>query len=239
MNILILGASGKTGHEVVGQALAAGHTVTAFVRDPQKLERNDVAIAVGDALDADDLRKALRSQDAVISTLGTGLNASQKLIEGSTKALLEAMPGAGVKRLVMLSTFAASPTYHARGVMRLASVAMKGVVADKSAGETLLKRSGIDWTIVYATRLTDEPRSGGYRTVEGPLTDVGTISRADLADALLSMLSDATSVRQSRVVTARSAGSCRTARAHDGALADPPHGDRAVGLKAAPGAGQR
>ena len=87
--------------------------------------------------------------------------------------------------------------------MKLASIVMKGIVTDKTAGETLLKRSGIDWTIVYATRLTDEPRSGGYRTVEGTLTRVGTISRTDLADALLSTLSDPNSVRQSRVVTSR------------------------------------
>ena len=198
-----MGAAGKTGREVVDQALAAGHTVTAFVRDPGKLGRNDVAVAVGDARNVDDLRKALSGQDAVISTLGSGLNATQKLIEGSTTALLEAMASAGVKRLVMLSTFAASPTYKATGVMKLAGVAMKGTVADKTAGEALLKRSDIDWTIVYATRLTDEPRSGGYRIVEGTLTGVGTIGRADVADALLSMVSDATSVRQSRVVTSR------------------------------------
>ena len=74
-------------------------------------------------------------------------------------------------------------------------------LADKTAGETLLKRSGLDWTIVCATRLTDEPRSAGYRTIEGTLTSVGTISRADVADALLSTLSDEDSVRQSRVVT--------------------------------------
>ncbi len=203
MNILFLGAAGKTGRAVVEQALAAGHTVTAFVRDPRKLARNDVAVAVGDARNVDDLREALRGQDAVISTLGSGLNAKQQLIEGSTTALLEAMASAGAKRLVMLSTFAASPTYRATGVMKLASVAMKGTVADKAAGEALLKRSDIDWTIVYATRLTDDPRSGGYRIVEGTLTDVGTISRSDVADALLSMVSDIASVRQSRVVTSR------------------------------------
>ena len=203
MNILVLGAAGRTGREVLAQALAAGHTVTAFARDPRKLERNDVSIAVGDARSVNDLRAALRDQDAVISTLGNGLDAKQKLIESSTQALLEAMPSAGVKRLVMLSTFAASPTYKARGIMKVASIAMKGIVADKTAGETLLRRSGVDWTIVYATRLTDETRSGGYRTVEGTLRCPGTIGRADLADALLSTLSDATSVRQSRVVTSR------------------------------------
>jgi putative NADH-flavin reductase len=203
MNILVLGATGKTGRQVVAQSLAAGHNVTAFVRHPEKLERNDVAVAVGDASSVDDLRKALRGQDAVINTLGSGMNAKQKLIESSTEALLEALQSAPVKRLVMLSTFAASPTYKARGIMKVANIAMKGVVADKTAGETLLKRSDVDWTIVYATRLTDEPRSGGYRTIEGTLTSVGTISRADLADALLSTLTDATSVRQSRVVTSR------------------------------------
>ena len=80
---------------------------------------------------------------------------------------------------------------------------MKGMVADKTAGERLLKRSDVDWTIVYASRLTDGPRTSGYRTVDGTLTDVGTISRADLADALVSTLSDATSVRESRMVTSR------------------------------------
>jgi putative NADH-flavin reductase len=203
MNILVLGASGKTGRQVLDQALAAGNTVTAFVRDPEKLDRDDVAVAIGDARNVDDLRKALGGQDAVISTLGTGLNPNKRLIEGSTEALLEAMHSTGVKRLVMLSTFAASPTYIATGIMKLANIAMKGIVTDKTAGETLLKRSDIDWTIVYASRLTDGPRTSGYRTVVGTLTDVGTISRADLADALLSTVSDATSVRQSRMVTSR------------------------------------
>ena len=115
MNILLLGASGKTGRQVLDQALAAGNNVTAFVRDPKKLDRDDVAVAIGDARNVDDLRKALRGQDAVISTLGTGLNASEKLIEGSTEALLDAMHSTGVKRLVMLSTFAASPDLQSHG----------------------------------------------------------------------------------------------------------------------------
>ena len=85
--------------------------------------------------------------------------------------------------------------------MKLARIAMQGIVTDKTAGETLLKRSAVDWTIIHATRLTDEPRSGGYHIVEGTVTDVGPISRADVADILVSMLSDRTAVRQSRLVT--------------------------------------
>jgi len=201
MNILVLGAAGKTGREVVAQSLAAGHTVTAFVRHPDRLGPNQAKVAVGDARRVDDLRNALRGQDAVISTLGSGMSSNSKLIESSTEALLAAMPSAGVRRLVMLSSFAASPTYRAKGIMKLASVAMKGMVEDKSAGEELLKHSDIDWTIVYATRLTEGPRNGGHHTVDGTLTDVGSISRAELADALISTVSDATSVRHSLVVT--------------------------------------
>ena len=203
MNILILGASGKTGREVVAQAVAAGHTVTAFVRDPAKLERDDVAFAVGDARSVEDLSKALRGQDSVISTLGTNRGDDNKLIESSTEALLGAMRTTDVKRFVMLSTFAASPTFEAKGLMKIVRLGMKGIVGDKTAGETLLKRSDVDWTIVYASRLTDGPRTGGYRVVDGAVTSMGSISRADLADALLSILSDETSVRQSRVITSR------------------------------------
>ena len=87
--------------------------------------------------------------------------------------------------------------------MRIVRLGMKGIVGDKTAGETLLKHSDVDWTIVYASRLTDGPRTGGYLVVDGTLRSMGSISRADLADVLLSTVSDPTSVRQSRVVTSR------------------------------------
>ena len=72
--------------------------------------------------------------------------------------------------------------------MRLASVVMKGIVDDKTTGERLLKRSDVDWTIVY-------------RTVEGPPTEVGSISRADVASALLAALDDPDAVQRDFVVT--------------------------------------
>src|SRR5664279_3212065 len=72
MRVLVIGASGKTGHEVVRQALAVGHEVTAFVRDPSRLQVRDPRLTVvrGDARSVDDLRRALAGQDAVISTVG-------------------------------------------------------------------------------------------------------------------------------------------------------------------------
>jgi putative NADH-flavin reductase len=115
MKLLAIGASGKTGHEVVRQALAAGHEVSAFVRDPARLAiRNTrLSIVTGDARDTDDLRRALQAQDAVSSTLGGPPR--QALIgrlrgrpdggtmERSTTALVAAASEAGVRRVVLWS----------------------------------------------------------------------------------------------------------------------------------------
>src|SRR3954454_3634767 len=106
MKLLVLGASGKTGSEVVKQALDAGHEVTAFVRDRAKLSITDAGLRVstGDAMSFDDLRPALQGQDAVISTLGAS-KSSEKLIASSTEALIKAMHETGVRRVVMMSSF--------------------------------------------------------------------------------------------------------------------------------------
>ena len=124
MKILVMGASGKTGHEVVRQALAAGHEVTAFVRDPSRLELRAprMTVATGDARSADDLRRALAEQDAVISALGgtakggmarpLGGKPGGGLIEASTAALIEAAGEAGVRRVVMMSTFMLAPNFR-------------------------------------------------------------------------------------------------------------------------------
>src|SRR5664279_4681029 len=102
MRVLVIGASGKTGHEVVRQGLAAGHEVTAFVRDPSRLNVRGPRLTVvrGDMRSVDDLRRALAGQDAVISTLGgSAKNAMTNplrgksgdgVMEGSTAALIEA-----------------------------------------------------------------------------------------------------------------------------------------------------
>ena len=204
MRLLVLGASGRTGTEVVKQALAAGHEVTAFVRDPAKLSVADphLSVKVGDAKSAADLRDAVQGQDAVVSTLGSN-KAGDELITTSTKALIDAMRHSGVKRVAMLSTVAVAPNLRPTGPMRLLRFMMKGLLADKSSGEALLRRSDLDWTIVYATGLQDGPRTGNYRVV-GPTETVapsGKVARADVAEFLLKQVEESGSVRQSPVIT--------------------------------------
>jgi uncharacterized protein YbjT (DUF2867 family) len=215
MRVLVIGASGKTGHEVVRQALAVGHKVTAFVRDPSRLQVRDPRLPVvrGDARSVDDLRRALAGQDAVISTLGgsaknamispLGGKPRDGVMEGSTAALIEAAGEAGVRRVVMMSTFMLAPNFR-WGILKPAALYYKGMNDDKRAGEEVLKRSPLDWTIVYATKLTDGERSGRERLV--PVTEIVTprsnVSRSDAAAFLLARLDDDASIRKAIVCTA-------------------------------------
>src|SRR5260370_35880075 len=103
MNLLILGATGGTGRLVVEQALAAGHTVTALVRSPEKLaiRNSNLRVVAGRATDPEDVARALASADAVLSTLGGG----GSVIADSTGAMGEAAHKMGVRRVVVLSSF--------------------------------------------------------------------------------------------------------------------------------------
>ena len=201
MKILVLGANGKTGRLVVEQALAAGHTVTAFVRDPSKLQLTDkrLSIANGDARDVDSLLAALEGADAVINTIG---GVERKLIATTTLAIAGAMRKRGVNRIVSISTFIATPNFKPTGMMRLFPWLARGMAKDDVAGAKLLEASGLDWTIVYATLLKNKPASG-YRRVEADekVTGRDQINRADVAECLLAALDDRSTIRRSFLIT--------------------------------------
>ena len=198
MNIVVLGASGKVGREVVKQAIESGHTVTAFVRDATKVDLPGATVVIGDARTEGDLAQAVGGADAVVSALGT--NSSSDLIEASSRRLVRAMASAGVRRLVMMSSFAASPNFQPTGLMKLVNrLALKGMVADRHVGEALVKGSDLDWTLVYASRLKDGPRAG-YKLLPGKVPMTASITRADVAAALVAAVDDPSAVRQVRNV---------------------------------------
>ncbi len=181
MNLVILGATGRTGRLAVEQALAAGHTVTALVRSPDKLTiRNpSLRVVTGKATDSGDVARALEGADAVISTLGgTG-----SVIADSTRAIVEAAYKTGVRRVVVLSSFFVERDRLGAVARLLTSVAMGSQIKDKSAGEGLLRQSDLDWTIIYASLLNDGPATGFVEVLPGRtkrrISD--RISRADVA----------------------------------------------------------
>src|SRR6202521_71231 len=103
MKLAVLGATGRTGRLVVEQALAAGHTVTALVRSPEKLttSNSNLRVVTGKATDTSDVSRALEGADAVISTLG----GKGSVIADSTQAIVAAAREAGVSRVVLLSSW--------------------------------------------------------------------------------------------------------------------------------------
>lgn len=202
MNLVVLGATGGTGMEIVRQAVERGHSVTAFVRSPDRLEpfRGRITVSQGDLLNRAELERALDGSDAVLSGFGPRLpiaKADANLLRDFATVVTAAMPRAGVSRVVVVSTAflfkdsVVPPTYL------FGRLFFPGVVRDSSAMERIFMGSGLDWTIVRPPQLTDKVHTGRYRVREGHLPRFGfKISRADVADCFLKTVEDPFSIRK-------------------------------------------
>jgi putative NADH-flavin reductase len=208
MKLLVLGATGATGKLFVADALADGHQVTAYVRDPARVTTRDpnLAVVTGHADDSGALAAALPGHDAVISMLGNGYGRTGKtLINDSARALIRAAEQSGVTRLVIMSAFGVGDSLP-KGSL-LGKFFYKRVLADKARGEAQLKSSGLDWTLAYPVTLNNKPATGNYTATPldstPKLTGMPSISRADVAAFLLNTAVNGTYSRQT--VTLRTA----------------------------------
>jgi len=108
MKLLIIGATGATGREIVSQALTQGHAVTALVRDSGKANfAQHVEKAVGNVLEPGTLEKVLTGQEAVICSLGsaaTGPFKEMTMLSQGTRNLVAAMKSQRVSRLICITS---------------------------------------------------------------------------------------------------------------------------------------
>jgi uncharacterized protein YbjT (DUF2867 family) len=185
---------------VVEQALATGHQVTALARSAANvtLTNPNLHVIQGDATDRAVVSQALKGADAVISVLG----ARGPVIAEATRAVVAAADQAGPDRIVMLSSFAV-PRNRLKPVSKLVTrMAMGSQIKDKIAGEEVLRASGLDWTIVYATLLTNGPKT--EPRVVPQTEEVGMsqrISRADVGSFLLQAATDGLYSRRDVIIT--------------------------------------
>jgi uncharacterized protein YbjT (DUF2867 family) len=205
--ILVDGATGGTGREVVAQALAAGHDVTALSRSATRLPIEHPKLRTLDGAlpqDAALLSNAMAGQDVVISALGRGQSlASHQLLEQSVPALLTAMRAHGVRRLIFTSAIGVGeavrdipflPALFARTLLR-------GIYADKVIGERMVRESGLEWTIAQPAGLTNGPRTERYQSGERlPLSGLPKIARADVGHFLLAQIEDRSNVGKTLVL---------------------------------------
>jgi putative NADH-flavin reductase len=211
MRILVIGATGATGREIVKQALKQGHAVTALVRDRTKANfAPAVVLAAGNVLDRASLTRAVEGQEAVLCSLGSGVTGPFKemtLLSEGTRNLIAAMQEKNVGRLVCITGIGAGeskghgPWYYN---LLFQPLVLRGVYEDKTRQEDLVRKSGLVWTLVRPGILTNGGAKG--QLAVRALTDLtekyaGTISRADVAGFCLNELADRRYVGQAPVIT--------------------------------------
>ena len=191
MNLVVMGATGSTGLEIVRQAIEYGHSVTAFVRSPERLKpfRDRISVKQGNLLDAAELEPVIKGHDAVLSAFGPRVpiaKSDANLLRQFAVALTTAMPRAGVSRVVLESVAFLFKDAIIPPAYLLGRLFFPGVVADASGMEKVLEKSGLDWTIARPPKLTPKPYTGKYRVREGHLPAFGfSISYADVADFMI------------------------------------------------------
>jgi putative NADH-flavin reductase len=207
MKLAVFGASGRTGRLVVEQALAAGHEVVAFVRDPAKLplRHERLRIVPGDVTDLDAVRRAIAGVDAVISTIAPSRGGPKDVVARGTATIVAAMGETGVRRIVISSGAGVPdpndpPSVGAAVIRALLRVLAGPVLADSAKAVALLRASDRDWTVIRAPFLVDGPRTGRYRRGYFGAGFGARISRADLAEALLAAVDDQSTVGSAPIV---------------------------------------
>jgi len=196
VKLLVLGGTSGTGRHVVIQALEKGHQVTVLARDRTKagLEHEHLRFADGDVRNAQALGEAMAGQQAVVSAIGRGRSfKSENLIADSVPGVLAGMQSHQIKRLLFTSAIGVGDTFRDAPLpMKIfARTLLRGIYADKIIGDEMIRKSGLDWTIVQPVGLTDGPLTKRYRVGEHlPLSGLATISRADTAHFIVDRLDD-------------------------------------------------
>jgi putative NADH-flavin reductase len=203
MKVLILGANGKTGSLVVDRAVAMGHEVSVLVRHAGASAQSGINLIIGDALKAGDVLRAMEHQDAVIECIGgTSPWKHQTLERDAMQNIVSAMKTSGTRRLIVVSAMGVaesagqSPWWYR---YLLVPTFLRGSTADKTAMETIVRGTELDWIIARPPILKDGAATGKAQVIDNSQTG-HDITRADLATWLVAQLQSDTYVKQAAVM---------------------------------------
>ncbi|MBB5637103.1 putative NADH-flavin reductase [Pedobacter cryoconitis] len=203
MKVLVFGANGKTGRLVVDRAIASGHEVTVLVRHASLSFPASVRVIVGDALKIMDVRRAMNCQEAVIECIGGNAPwMAQTLERNIMHNIVTLMEESGARLLLVVSAMGvAESKSHSSWWYRLLVLPtfLRGVIADKTAMETIVRQSQMDWVIARPPILTDGTATAKVRVL-GKTQTGHVITRADLAVWLVEQLETKTYIRQALTI---------------------------------------
>jgi nucleoside-diphosphate-sugar epimerase len=200
--VLIVGATGGTGRQLVAQALERGHAVTALVRDPSALDVEHPRLHVmrGDVLDYPSVEAAMQTQQVVLCALGhKRFFQPTRILSEGTRNILRAMEAHGVRRLVCETALGIGDSAGRMGLSYTFFVIpfiLPFYFWDKTRQERLIAASNVTWVIVRPGALTDgsQRRSYAHGRRVGSIVRTERISRADVADFMLNQMTDNTYV---------------------------------------------
>jgi len=210
MNIVVIGSTGRTGRLVLEEGIRRRHAMTAFTRRPDALA--DIAglgmVVHGDGRNLEDIRRAIREQDAVISIVAPEGRGPTTVVSDVARAELTAMGEAGVRRIVTVSVSAIEGR-RPWILINLVRWILRKLYADFARMEQLVAASSLDWTIVRPPYLSNGPTTGRVRSEAGR-KDLAHgpyhISRGDLAATLLDLAEDSNHLGEVLLVSERKEG---------------------------------
>lgn len=194
MNLLIFGATGDTGRELVKQALAQGHAVTGFSRHASDLVSQYPTMQVidGDVTDKATVEKAVQGQDAVLSALGSASLKRSPALTTGVRNIVEAMEQYTVRRLVYQSSLGVGESRKQVSFLVryiIIPLVLRSAISDHADKERIIQQSNLDWVIVRPAGLTNGEHTGEYRAGEA-IQFGAKIARADVADFMLKQVTD-------------------------------------------------
>ena len=196
MKVIVFGSTGTIGKHLIEQSLEKEYEVSAFCRNADTLKGTanpNLTTIEGDVFKPGDVRDAIKGQDVVCITLGSGKNRKSMVRSQGTKIIIEAMKSNGVKRLICQTTLGAGDSksnlnFFWKNIMF--GWFLKKIFLDHELQEEYVMKSGLDWTIVRPSAFTDGEKTNHYRHGFNSTTKALKlkISRADVADFILKQL---------------------------------------------------
>ena len=195
MRLLVVGATGRTGQQVVEQALRRGHSVTAVVRRSLWEATDVLRIVNADPCKAEELLPLMARQDAVISCLGQRPGGNPWLVRDAAAATIQAMQQSDLQRLVIVSGALLYPSRNP--LAQLLKKLMADKLMDGRAAEDAVTASNTNWTVVRPPRLVERNQRKGYRTETGVRPKLTwSLQFQDLAACLLDLSEDGSYSRE-------------------------------------------